>query len=104
MFFTYKKAILIELEYLPKITSDDFRYKDLNRKKEFFFSKCENCPELYLPKSKLIMNENKLSLLVEVDSGFHTKSSKNNEVSWTTGQARDSLMVTFKLLALVTPQ
>lgn len=50
------------------------------------------------------MNENKLSLLVEVDSGFHTKLSKNNEVSWTTGQARDSLMVTFQLLGLVTPQ
>ena len=50
------------------------------------------------------MNENKLLLLGEADAGFHTKSSKNNEVSWTTGQARDSLMITFKLLGLVTPQ
>lgn len=34
----------------------------LNQKEEFLFSKCENGPGLYLPKSKWIMNEAKLLL------------------------------------------
>ena len=50
------------------------------------------------------MNENKLLLLGEVDAGIHTKSSKNNEAIWTTGQVRAKLRITFRILGLVSPQ